>query len=62
MILIKVQYDAYNRCFNLLDRKMAHSLEDGETYMLIADVSIQDLVLKQEVKGETAKDVEPVLA
>jgi hypothetical protein len=62
MILIKVQYDAYNRSFNLLDREMAHSLEDGETYVLIGDVSIQDLALKPEEEGETAKDVESVLA
>ena len=62
MILIKVQYDAYNRSFNLLDRAMAHSLEDGETYVLLADVSVQDLLSKHEVKSEIAKDVEPVLA
>jgi hypothetical protein len=62
MILIKVKYDAYNRNFILLDRDMAHSLEDGETYMLIADVSIQGLALTTEEKGEAAKEVERVLA
>ncbi|HYR43925.1 MAG TPA: hypothetical protein VER98_12930 [Terriglobia bacterium] len=62
MILIKVKYDAYNRHFILLDREMAHSLDDGETYMLIADASIQDLALRHEEKGEPAKDVEGVLA
>ena len=62
MILIKVKYDAYNRQFVLLDRGMAHSLEDGETYMLIADVKIEDLALKAEEKGEAAKEVVQVLA
>jgi hypothetical protein len=43
MVLIKVQYDAYNRQFKLLDRELAHLLEDGETYVLLADVSLEDL-------------------
>jgi hypothetical protein len=43
MVLIKVQYDAYNRQFKVIDRELARILEDGETYMLIADVSIKDL-------------------
>jgi hypothetical protein len=47
MVLIKVQWDAYNRQFKLLDRELARSLEDGETYMLIADVSVKDLESKQ---------------
>ena len=43
MVLIKVRYDAYNRQFKLMDRELAHKLEDGETYVLIADVSVADL-------------------
>jgi hypothetical protein len=43
MVLIKVQYDAYNRQFKLLDRELVHLLEDGETYVLLADVSLEDL-------------------
>ena len=43
MVLIKVQYDAYNRQFKLLDKDLLASLEDGETYVLIADVSVEDL-------------------
>lgn len=39
MILIRVQYDAYNRRFDLLDRKLASLLEDGEAYLLIVDSS-----------------------
>jgi hypothetical protein len=50
VVLIKVQWDAYNRQFKLLDRELAHTLEDGETYMLIADVSIRDLELKHEME------------
>jgi hypothetical protein len=43
MVLIRVQYDAYNRQFKLLDRDLSAALEDGETYVLIADVSVEDL-------------------
>jgi hypothetical protein len=43
MVLIKVQYDAYNRQFTPLDGQLLKPLEDGETYMLIADVSVEDL-------------------
>jgi len=50
MVLIKVQWDAYNRHFRLLDRELARTLEDGETYMLIADVSVRDLESKQEME------------
>jgi len=46
MVLIKVQYDAYNRLFKVVDRELARILEDGETYMVIADVSLKDLELK----------------
>jgi hypothetical protein len=45
MVLIKVQYDAYTRQFKLLDRELAHVLNDGENYLLIADLSIEDLTL-----------------
>ena len=50
MVLIKVQYDAYNRQFKLLDRELARVLEDGETYILLADVSIKDLESKQSME------------
>lgn len=42
MVLIKVQYDAYNRQFTLVDRELAGKLADGETYLLIAEVSKED--------------------
>ena len=47
MVLIKVQWNAYNRQFKLLDRELARTLEDGETYMLIADISVRNLESKQ---------------
>ena len=50
MVLIKVQWDAYNRQFKLLDRELARTLEDGETYMLIADVSVSDLESHQKME------------
>ena len=50
MVLMKVQYDAYNRQFKILDRELARTLEDGETYMVIADVSVKDLELRQSVE------------
>ena len=50
MVLIRVQYDAYNRQFKILDRELARRLEDGETYILIADVSINELELKQSLE------------
>ncbi|HYR89579.1 MAG TPA: hypothetical protein VE422_36225 [Terriglobia bacterium] len=58
MVLIKVQYDAYNRQFKIVDRQLGRILEDGETYMLIADVSIQDLESKQP--AEIQSEVIPV--
>jgi len=40
MTIIRVQYDAYNRQFTLLDRPTP-SLHDGETYMIM-DFSTMD--------------------
>jgi hypothetical protein len=40
MVLVKVSYDAYNRQFKLVDRDLVHLLEDGETYVVLADVSV----------------------
>ena len=46
MVLIKVQYDAYNRQFKILDRELAKTMKDGEAYLLIADISVKDLETK----------------
>jgi len=50
MVLIKVRYDGYNRQFTLIDRELAHTLEDGETYVVIADVSVKDLEPNRETQ------------
>jgi hypothetical protein len=54
MVLIKVQYDAYERQFKILDHELARTLKDGETYMLIADISVKDLELRssEDVQAE----------
>jgi hypothetical protein len=52
MVLIRIQYDAYNRQFKIVDRELAHTLKDGETYMLIADISIKDLETKPSADVE----------
>ncbi len=51
MVLIKVQYDAYNRQFKLVDSGFVKILEDGETYMLLADVSLEDVKLAEVVRS-----------
>ena len=61
MVLIKVQYDAYNRQFKPLDRELIHLLEDGETYMLIADVSIEDLKPASTIDTPFDVDAEEVI-
>ena len=50
MIHVKVEYDAYNRTFKLLDRDFGNILEDGATYDLnvpftLCDVSEDDKLI-----------------
>jgi hypothetical protein len=59
MVLIKVQYDAYNRQFKLVDREFASKLEDGETYVLIADMAVADI---KPSEGEFEPELEHVMA
>ena len=59
MVLIRVKYDAYNRQFKLLDRELAHALDDGENYVLIADMSVEDLKAKANAQLSVT---EPVLS
>jgi hypothetical protein len=49
MVLIKVKYDGYNRQFKIVDRELVHMLEDGEVYVVLADVSVMDLEAGQNV-------------
>ena len=48
--LIRVQYDAYNRLFRLLDARLARVLEDGEVY-LITDLSTSDFEPAETVEA-----------
>jgi hypothetical protein len=57
MVLIKVRYDAYNRQFKLVDRELSHMLEDGETYVVVADVAVADV----EPSQQTVVLPEPVI-
>jgi hypothetical protein len=43
MIRIKVEYDAYNRTFKLVDREIASALIDGEVYELEVPLNIGDV-------------------
>ena len=53
MVLIKVRYDAYNRQFRLVDRELTSALEDGEMYVVMADISVRDLEPSAEVEVST---------
>jgi len=60
MVLVRVQYDAYNRQFKILDRELAKIMKDGEDYMLIADISVKDLETKPSAEGQV--ELVPVTA
>ena len=40
MVRIRVEYDAYNRTFKLVDREFGSILEDGAVYELLATPEI----------------------
>lgn len=48
MRYVRVQYDAYNRQFTLMDRDLSSQMEDGGTY-LIADFSSNDFLPVDEL-------------
>ena len=62
MVLIKVQYDAYNRQFKPVDRESTHTLVDGENYLLIAEVSAEDLNLTPADNIQRVAGIEHVMA
>jgi hypothetical protein len=43
MIRVRVEYDAYNRKFKLLDREFGSMLDDGVVYELSVPLSIDGL-------------------
>jgi hypothetical protein len=48
MIKIKVEYDAYNRTFKLVDREFGSALQDGTLYELEVPLNIGDLAEAEE--------------
>ena len=47
MRFVRVQYDAYNRQFKLMDRELSSQIEDGGTY-LVADLSPESFIPANE--------------
>ncbi len=43
MVRIRVEYDAYNRTFKLVDREFGSILEDGAVYDLLAPLALLEL-------------------
>jgi hypothetical protein len=43
MIGVRVEYDAYNRTFKLVDREFGSVLEDGAIYELLAPFALLEL-------------------
>ena len=43
MIRIRIEYDAYNRSFKLVDREFGAVLEDGVEYVLLLPLMLQGL-------------------
>ena len=48
MVRIKVEYDAYNRTFKLVDREFGSALEDRGLYELEVPLSVRDLPGSEE--------------
>ena len=48
MVRIKVEYDAYNRTFKLVDREYGSALEDRGLYELEVPLFIRDLPESEE--------------
>jgi hypothetical protein len=48
MIKIKVEYDAYNRTFKLVDREFGSALLDGTLYELEVPLNVGDLAEAEE--------------
>ena len=42
MFIVKVSWDARNQQFRLMDPKLAHIFDDGDTYLLVVDFFPQD--------------------
>ena len=42
MFIIKVAWDSRHQQFRLMDSKLAHMFEEGDTYLLVVDYCPQD--------------------
>ena len=42
MFIIRVAWNAHNQQFQLLDPKLNHMFEDGDTYLLVVDFLPED--------------------
>jgi len=60
MVLMRVEYDTYSSQFKILDRELARTLKDGETYMLIADISVKHLEMQRSADAQV--ELVPVTA
>jgi len=49
MIRIRVEYDAYNRKFKLLDREFGSVLDDGAVYQLSVPITLVGLEEGDEI-------------
>jgi hypothetical protein len=43
MFIVKVEWDAMNQQFRLMDPKLAHLFEEGDIYLLVVDFLPQDI-------------------
>ena len=44
MFIVKVVWDARNQQFRLMDQKLAHMFEEGDTYLLVVESFPQDSI------------------
>ena len=49
MIRIRVEYDAYNRTFRLLDKEFGSVLEDGTHYELFVPLMLEGLDSEENI-------------
>jgi hypothetical protein len=44
MFIVKVVWDARNQQFRLMDQKLGHMFEEGDTYLLVVESFPQDSI------------------
>jgi hypothetical protein len=48
MFIVKVSWDAQNQQFRLMDQKLSHMFEEGDTYLLVVDFFPQEPGLEDQ--------------